>query len=1453
MSLHFGSNDITVGKSAYQAAKEAGYTGTETQYNQSMANQIQTYTHSKSGTVHNLVGNGSNIEFLTTASYDKGDTFTVNGNPVVARMQDSATEQSSSPLPNNFFTAGNWVTGVKLYAGYLFFPSIDGTLWSSKANLISTPQKTVESMTYYVDANSGNDDNNNGLTLSSPLKTVQAAIDSLPEVINSDIEINVANNYITWASRSYDITWRDIIYGSDKFIAVSNSSLYIYSTDGITWTSSVLPLDSCNCIAYGNNKYVAMGYNYSSNFAYSTDGITWTKSTLPCSNSWSCITYGGGKFVSLGCGSSSFVYSTDGVTWTQGTMPDRDSFDFSSIAYGNSKFVVFANGSYEYSYSSDGITWTNSSEGLGGKQYGNVIYGNSKFIASNSVNYIYSTDGITWTQGTFPSISTSWTSLTYGNNKFVAVASDNVFAYSTDGITWTQGTLPSNKSSNKTTNLAYGNNKFVATGYYVYNCSFAYSTDGITWAYSIPINLSWYSLTCNTTNIQLVAVGSGSNISAYSTEMAIWNISILPSVANWKSVTYGNSKFVAVASDSTAAAYSADGITWTASTLPSSLQWKSVTYGNGKFVTIAQGTTSAAYSTDGITWTAVILPNSSYDLVYGNSKFVAVGAAQSTYSYSTDGVTWTSGTLPSSQNWENIGYANKFIATVYNSNIFAYSTDGVTWTQGTLPASGEWIRVSYNGSKLVLIDYLSNKCLLSSDGIIWDTSTTLYVNGGCGYEDIVYDGSFFQALSTEGISESIYGILTVNSTAEDIQISGFTGNQEIRILGSSNLSGASDYIINSLEVYNNKCPVYITGFAAKSSETNHTEQSYEFIANNSSAVSIYNCISSLGHFDGTVGIGAINSSLDIDNCTVSNSTYGIHSSELANIIISNISGSGNTYALYCDTGGTINRDSASSITGTYMLNNSTLSERKVIGQNGICVAGTVSNITYYVNSSTGVDTNDGLTSGAAFKTIQHAVSLIPQVVNHNVVINLAAGTYAETVSLLGFVGHGGITISGGADTTAALNYIVTSIVFNMVGVCTEIKGVTSDYYVIQSTRVILSHCAASDASAYGLNVIAAKVFINVGVISNKSDAITTGENAEVMVLGLTGSNNTNVFTANYGSKISICDTTTLFGISGTNMFNPINGGEIIGPDGKSTSGYSPNLLINGDFNINQRGTSTYTASGYTVDRWYNSFTAGKLVTSITKAYQNAYTNNSYLQMNLSSVSANGGNISIYQSLEDNSNGCSPLCGKTVTFSVGIDSLVDYLQLFIEYYPTSTGSPVDIVFPLPNVTNSSSGNRYSVTANIPALNGCKVRCGISSSRSITTSDTLKLIAAIWEAKLEVGSVPTPFVPRPYAEELALCQRYYQSTDSGLAHAVCGTGMVCGERFTVPMRTTPTVTIYGWNGTTNVLNEIQLSGTTTDYPATVYANSDNICYIKCNNATVGGPGYHYGYWADAEIYS
>ena len=120
---------------------------------------------------------------------------------------------------------------------------------------------------------------------------------------------------------------------------------------------------------------------------------------------------------------------------------------------------------------------------------------------------------------------------------------------------------------------------------------------------------------------------------------------------------------------------------------------------------------------------------------------------------------------------------------------------------------------------------------------------------------------------------------------------------------------------------------------------------------------------------------------------------------------------------------------------------------------------------------------------------------------------------------------------------------------------------------------------------------------------------------------------------------------------------------------------NPNLLINGDFRVNQRGKTTYTEAGkYTVDRW-------KLVSGSVEVKSNG-------------IMLNG---TIVQKLEHT----------------------------------------------PSIQVVASSNAGTISY---------------SNGAVTLSTTIATL--ITYAKLEVGTTATPFSPRPHAEELAMCQRYYQ---------------------------------------------------------------------------------------------
>lgn len=159
---------------------------------------------------------------------------------------------------------------------------------------------------------------------------------------------------------------------------------------------------------------------------------------------------------------------------------------------------------------------------------------------------------------------------------------------------------------------------------------------------------------------------------------------------------------------------------------------------------------------------------------------------------------------------------------------------------------------------------------------------------------------------------------------------------------------------------------------------------------------------------------------------------------------------------------------------------------------------------------------------------------------------------------------------------------------------------------------------------------------------------------------------------------------------------------------------NPNLLINGDFKIAQRGTS-FSASGYTMDRWLLELTSSGSVTQTDTGI---------------TLIASGGSAWMYQYVEGL---IEALTGKEVTLSAKVNDVV--------YSFTTTLDP-EIA-----IRESFPWGEMGVSL----ISSKGVRAELSAS-------TGKTLAIEW-AKLEMGDRSTAFIPRLSCEELAACQRYY----------------------------------------------------------------------------------------------
>ncbi|MFT8347678.1 BppU family phage baseplate upper protein [Clostridium saccharoperbutylacetonicum] len=231
-----------------------------------------------------------------------------------------------------------------------------------------------------------------------------------------------------------------------------------------------------------------------------------------------------------------------------------------------------------------------------------------------------------------------------------------------------------------------------------------------------------------------------------------------------------------------------------------------------------------------------------------------------------------------------------------------------------------------------------------------------------------------------------------------------------------------------------------------------------------------------------------------------------------------------------------------------------------------------------------------------------------------------------------------------------------------------------------------------------------------------------------------------------------------------------------------------NYIINGDFQVWQRGTSFTPTSGtttYVADRWamasispvtYSQTNTGLRITNTTD-----FTFNSRFQQS----------IEVPKSLQ----------GKTVTLSFKVKCSVNK-NIGVAIVPYN-----EAVIASKAVAITSTSQVYSITLTLPTgkdiisvIFGLSTNTTSYNGLTAVTNFPVCNIDFEW-VKLEYGSIATPFVPRLYSEELALCQRYYETIQYSVVQPTTATGQVVRAiyNFKTIKRTTPTVVLNdGYRG-------------------------------------------------------
>ena len=260
-----------------------------------------------------------------------------------------------------------------------------------------------------------------------------------------------------------------------------------------------------------------------------------------------------------------------------------------------------------------------------------------------------------------------------------------------------------------------------------------------------------------------------------------------------------------------------------------------------------------------------------------------------------------------------------------------------------------------------------------------------------------------------------------------------------------------------------------------------------------------------------------------------------------------------------------------------------------------------------------------------------------------------------------------------------------------------------------------------------------------------------------------------------------------------------------------------NYIINGNFDIWQRGNSQTTSGYASADRWnfYNAGTSSRTVeqTITTDADRPYFNTSKILCTTLTTLDSttSGRGIRHIQPIED----VTKLAGKTVTYSFWARSTnnMDIEVTNQQVFGTGGAPSSTIVVNARRFSLTPQWTKFTETVSIPSTigktlgtNGVNTSCtnfkfhlmadsvtAASEGLTGTLTPTAGTLVFFAQVQLEEGSVATPFENRPYGLELSLCQRYYTSKIRfGLYNNAPDTRIIGGSvTFNTPMRITPTM--------------------------------------------------------------
>jgi len=205
-----------------------------------------------------------------------------------------------------------------------------------------------------------------------------------------------------------------------------------------------------------------------------------------------------------------------------------------------------------------------------------------------------------------------------------------------------------------------------------------------------------------------------------------------------------------------------------------------------------------------------------------------------------------------------------------------------------------------------------------------------------------------------------------------------------------------------------------------------------------------------------------------------------------------------------------------------------------------------------------------------------------------------------------------------------------------------------------------------------------------------------------------------------------------------------------------------NLIINGGFDVWQRGTSLTAASSYLADRWVNGTSEAQSRQAFTVGQTEVDGNPTYYHRS-------GGGGSAYYGLDHKIENVGTLSGKEVTLSYWMKGSSAFTNAPYRGQNFGSGGSSGVEAALSTSSITTSWVRYTHTFTFPSISGKTVGASSFSQLNVFRANIANIVVDIANVQLELGSVATDFEHRSYGEELALCQRYYEVIASGASNS------------------------------------------------------------------------------------